>query len=268
MISQDEQPDNGVAEPSQGRSTIKFPYLDLDDAVEIARTVHEIGGTSCQREQLAASLNVVPTGGGFNLRLVTARLFGFVAGEKGTVSLTDLGSRVCDPQQEKAARAEAFLLVPLYKALYENFRATTLPPSTGLESTIESLGVAPKQKDKARQAFLRSAAQAGFFAFGNNRLVLPAIKSGGDPEKVREEPRGNQVPLERKERELAGGRSLPPFVVGLLEKLPEPEGSWPKEGRKKWLQTAANIFDLMYSTDEQDTGELTISITRKTGAVA
>lgn len=32
---------------------------------------------------------------------------------------------------------------------------------------IEKAGVAPKQKDKARQVMQRSATQAGYFAFGN-----------------------------------------------------------------------------------------------------
>lgn len=38
-----------------------------------------------------------------------------------------------------------------------------------------------------------------------------------------------------------------PFVVGLLRKLPEPESNWTARDRAKWLQTASNIFDLMYT---------------------
>ncbi|SEK07252.1 MULTISPECIES: hypothetical protein [unclassified Variovorax] len=37
-----------------------------------------------------------------------------------------------------------------------------------------------------------------------------------------------------------------PFVLGLLRKLPEPDAPWSTRDRAKWLQTAANIFDLMY----------------------
>jgi hypothetical protein len=40
-----------------------------------------------------------------------------------------------------------------------------------------------------------------------------------------------------------------PFIEGLLKTLPEPESDWPAAARVKWLQTAANIFDLIYKGD-------------------
>lgn len=54
---------------------------------------------------------------------------------------------------------------------------------------------------------------------------------------------------------------LPPFIAGLLEKLPEQGTEWSISGRIKWLITAANIFNLMY-TDKQDDGTTTIDITK------
>ncbi len=33
-------------EGERGRSTISFPYNDLDDAVSVAKAVHAVGGTS------------------------------------------------------------------------------------------------------------------------------------------------------------------------------------------------------------------------------
>jgi hypothetical protein len=39
------------------RSTIQFPYNDPDDAVTIAKAVHENAGLSCMADQLAAYLN-------------------------------------------------------------------------------------------------------------------------------------------------------------------------------------------------------------------
>ena len=48
-----------------------------------------------------------------------------------------------------------------------------------------------------------------------------------------------------------GGKNLHPFIVGLLDTLPEPASVWPKPDRQKWLQTAENIFSLIY----QDEGE-------------
>jgi hypothetical protein len=45
-----------------------------------------------------------------------------------------------------------------------------------------------------------------------------------------------------------------PFIQGLLDTLPEPQTNWAIEGRAKWLQAAANIFDLIY----KGTGEIDI----------
>jgi hypothetical protein len=49
-----------------------------------------------------------------------------------------------------------------------------------------------------------------------------------------------------------GGRRLHPFIQGLLDTIPEipdqrQKPEWPVPERAKWLQTAANIFDLIYS---------------------
>ncbi len=46
-------------------------------------------------------------------------------------------------------------------------------PDSALEAEMETLGVAPKQKAKARQGFQRSAEQAKRFGRGRDRLVLP-----------------------------------------------------------------------------------------------
>lgn len=59
------------------------------------------------------------------------------------------------------------------------------------------------------------------------------------------------------------GAALHPFIRGLLDKLPEPEGEWTISGRIKWLQTAANIFDLLYATDEEDAPGVEVKIKRE-----
>ena len=52
-----------------------------------------------------------------------------------------------------------------------------------------------------------------------------------------------------------------PLIEGLFSKLPAPESDWPLAARQKWLQTAANIFDLMYNCDG-NAGELAIRVER------
>jgi hypothetical protein len=228
----------------RGRSTIEFPYFDLDDAVATAKAVHGLGGDKCEKDQLAARLQMAAKGGGFSIKLSTARVFGLLQLERGQVMLTELGIRVCDTQQEKAARIDAFLTVPLYKSIYEKFKGTSLPPTSGLEGAIQALGVAPKQKDKARQAFQRSAKQAGFFDMSIERLVMPPTggHNDGKPSNGGKSPSANAA----YQKPLGEEPARHPFIQGLLETLPQVQTEWAIEDRAKWLQGAAGIFDVIY----------------------
>lgn len=55
------------------------------------------------------------------------------------------------------------------------------------------------------------------------------------------------------ERTLAPGRpaGLHPFFRGLLDTLPEPGSNWPQSKRDQWLETARNIFALLYADIEE-----------------
>lgn len=57
-----------------------------------------------------------------------------------------------------------------------------------------------------------------------------------------------------------------PFIEGLLKTLPQPDTDWPIAGRVKWLQAASHVFDLIYTSDEQDDrqGAAFIEIAKKT----
>ena len=112
---------------------------------------------------------------------------------------------------------------------------------------MEGMGVAPKQKDKARQVFLRSAKQAGLLELAADRLTPPPNLSPG----VAPSPVPSQTPASRTGG--CGGAGDHPFIQGLVNKLPDPDSEWDLTARAKWLTTAANIFDLMYQSGP-DTG--------------
>jgi hypothetical protein len=258
--------ENTAEKPVLDRSTIRFPYLDQDDSVELAKKVFELGGRSCDKIALATAFNVSAEGGAFGMRLATAKMYGFIVAEKKAVSLTDLGQRAVDPTTEKQARAESLLEVPLYAKLYEDYQGQLLPGNDGLETHIVKLGVAPKQKDKARQVFQRSARQAGYFSIANNRLAAPQFKPisdsrnngsvEGDSDETRKKHETPPPPPPPPQ-----GPELPPYVQLLVSKLPEPETMWGMSGRKKWLEAALKIFDLVYEEDPTDSEEeLTITL--------
>jgi hypothetical protein len=255
-----EQPKNGKDE--RDRSTIGFAYLDLKDGEEVARAIHENAGTGCSVEQLAGYMGQSARGGGFRVRVLSARTFGLIENPRGQVALTALGQRIVDPSQERAARVAAFLTVPLHKQVYDKFNGNVLPPRAALTREIQALGVAQSQADRARQVMERSAEHAGFFAVGRDRLVEPVIGSGRQG--LKREADGKAKPKGNGEGGDGGdGGNYHPFIVGLLRKLPEPESSWTDEERVKWLDAAVRIFDLMYAGGA---GTVSVSIKLPQGA--
>ncbi len=244
------------AKKESGRevSSIGFPYQDLESAISVARAMMQAGGVALTRDQLAGVMNQSAGSGAFVTKVATARMFGLILANNGKYELTDTGFEILDTDErrQKAARATAFLNVPLFRKTYEEFRGKQLPPRpVGLEMAFVRFGVAPKQKTNARLAFDKSAAQASFFPNGQqDRLVEPILGAPSSTPAARSATYDDIDALDdmpaialRKEPE---GAKLHPFVQGLLDTLPAPQTNWTVEGRAKWLQAAANIFDLIY----------------------
>lgn len=239
---------------SSERSTIEFPYTDLDNAVEIVRGVHEVGGTACDSDQLAAHLGLEAKGGGFRLRLIGAKMYGLISYERGgRNTLTELGRQMTDSQLERAARAESFLRVPLFKQVYEEFKGRPLPPQAALERTIIGLGVGAKVADKARQVLMRSAKQAGYFDLKPDRLTAPPI---------RENAIAVEQPLQREETtkplSVGGSEAYHPLIQGLLVTLPKAQANWSTADRMNWLTMANSILKTLYPP--QDNVEIEIAL--------
>lgn len=244
----------------RGRSTIEFPYLDLNNSIEIVQNVRNVGGTGCEWRQLAAKMDVSPDGGSFRMRVMTAKLFGLLTYDRGNIELTNLGIEILEPAQERKSRVEAFQRVALYKALFDKLNGQVLPPPAAVERMIETLGVAPKQKDKARQAFMRSAKQAGLFELSPDRLTLPPGLNGNNREQGNEEEKNSKKGQGQGLEQVAD--EYHPFIVGLLRTLPPTDTEWTMAARVKWLQAASNIFGLIYTTKEDDEVAM-IEITKK-----
>lgn len=247
----------------RGRSTIEFPYLDLASAVEVVQHVRNVGGTGCDWKQLAVKMGLAPEGGGFRMRVMTAKTFGLLSYGSGQIQLTDLGIESVEPGREKKAKLDAFMKVPLYKALFDKLNGQTLPPAAAVERMIEQLGVAPKQKDKARQAFMRSAKQAALFEISQDRMSIPPGIGFAQKDS------GNGQPRDDAGRNSGGGNGggigldLDPLLIALLQKIPAQGEQWPAEKRLRWFKTFAMNVSQVYDDDDHPV-EITIAITGKT----
>lgn len=249
------QPASESGESKNERSTIGFPYLDLDVAVDVAKSIYARSGLgTCNVDELAAQMKQTISSGAFRLKTITAKTFDLVDRDnKNGILLSELGRAIVQPDTEPAARAEAFLRVPLYSKIFDKYRGHLLPPPKALEREMQALGVSSKQAAKARQAFERSAREAGFFASGEDRLVrpraeLPTKKADVTTEDSAYEPVDNDDLGNRKKvGNGGGGGGYHPFVQGLLDELPASDafGSWSIEDQAEWLTAAAGIFKLL-----------------------
>lgn len=226
------------------RSTISFPYTDIGAAIELANAIHaKVGLGNCEEDQLAAWTDQSPKSSGFREQLRVSRMSGLIESEDGHYKLSPLGRSLADPTQERKAKAEAFLNVPLFKAIYEKYRGGVLPPAAALERDMVGVGVSEKQKDRARQVLERSAEIAGFFESGKNRLVLPAAIVGDVDHHHAGDEKGG--------RGGGGGDggdevNLDPIIMGLLKRLPRSGAIWPEEDRDLWLDLLKGSFKLIY----------------------
>ncbi len=95
-----------------------------------------------------------------------------------------------------------------------------MPSGSDLQGSVE----------KAREAFRRINVDDA-----DDRWQRPAATQDQPPAApAAPTPRGDDV------------SPLHPFFQGLLEALPEPGSEWPRAKREQWLETARNIFALLY----------------------
>jgi hypothetical protein len=230
---------NGGGAGGRLRSTISFPYGSLKDAEQVAKALHEAWGGSTSPEQLAGGMDQTPKSGAFRNKTATARIFGLTQASRGKISLTNRGRQIVDPQTRAAARVDAFLHVPLFARLYERYKASNLPPDRGLEQTILDLGVSAKQTAKARQAFQRSAEQAGFFRQQPGRLVKPPTNLP-DSDAAEESEEGDAL-----KRPAATAGVMPDAVQASILTLLQEGRSWSAEKTHEFVEATRKLNELL-----------------------
>jgi hypothetical protein len=141
-----------------------------------------------------------------------------------------------------------------------------------LESAFVNFGVAPKQKDKARLAFEKSAQSAGFFQAGKDRLVEPILSTtvshranGKTNPSADAKDSPPPPPIEGREHAYFD-RADPlkePLIHGLLARLPEAGTEWDYDQRLKWVRLFTAVLDMVYTTPSLESGSITYLHTEK-----
>jgi hypothetical protein len=171
-----------AAKEAPTRSEVRFPVYDLGACVAVAKAIHEKGGGSATDDHLAAFLGYKSANNGaFINRLAASKLFGLIEGGPSRRTITQLAQKILMPIRDTDPRqglVDAFMRVPLYSAVYEEYKGKELPPEFGLKNALRTqFGVTPKRIDRAYSALIDSAETAGFFDVRGSRtqLIMPAI---------------------------------------------------------------------------------------------
>lgn len=154
---------------------------DLDAAISVAAVVDNAEG-SIAPELLAAALGYSGTNNGTYLtRVANARLFGVVGGRGSRVDLTDRGRRILrgEPSVAAEARREAFLAVPLFRAVFESLPIGPLESRTDLATRlVDEFGEPADKAVVVAGKFLDSGLQAQVLDVGKDGKFQAKGRSG------------------------------------------------------------------------------------------
>jgi len=238
-----EDPEHGTIR--RPKSTIRFPYVGLDEVASICETMLNTYSGRCSVVQLASALNQTARSGAFRVKVTAAKTFGVVTGRGETLVLTKLGSALVDPLTRRRAAVEAFLNVPLYRAIFEaaSQRSGMMPDNIrAIEQEVVRLGVVEGQAETARLAFARSARYAGFYEHGKGRLIMPAL--GAESESAVAPPQLVEPDSAPHDEEVLQGK--PAILVEIFKRLPDEGQEWTREDRYRWGTALSAMLDLIY----------------------
>jgi hypothetical protein len=260
---------------TSARSGIASPYFDLGASIAVAEAIYKQGGGACSPDQLALWLGYKSTGSGtYMTRLAAAnKHFGTVEVNGERIAITERAKKILTPVMPEdaiGARVEAFLAVPLFSRVYEQYKGSQLPPEVGLKNLfLNTYQILPERVAQAVRVFLNSADQAGFFSATSgdrSRLIKPsqlmaspAVLQPVTPQPAVEslKPTDSPPPPSSYERAKGGGGSdgagsVHSAIIGLLRDLPQPGTDWPKKNKARFLKAFQATLDHVYPSDDED----------------
>lgn len=248
-----------------GRSGITSPYFDLAASVAVSQAIQQQGGGTSSPEQLAHWLGYKSTGSGTYMTRISAatKHFGLINNSGNAFVLTERAKTILSPvmpEDATAAKVEAFIAVPLFAKVYEQFKGSPLPPEVGLKNLfLNTYKVLPDRVSQAVRVFLNSAEQAGFFSTSGDRsrLIKPTVTQASIPSKAHT-PSQDSIPAKVdshvQEKRSSGGDGgaggVDTAIIGLLRKLPTQGSSWTKAEQTRFITAFTHTVQFLYPTDD------------------
>jgi hypothetical protein len=243
------------SENASVRAGLNSPYFDLDSSIKVADMIYNRGGGSCTSDQLAAWLGYSTTRSGTYLTRVSAanKHFGLIEQTGDRFSVTERGKTILAPVMPEDAinaKVNAFLAVPLFSKVYDNYKGGQLPPEIGLKNLFQNtFKVLPDRVSQALRIFLNSAEQAGFFSTTGDRSRLVRPTASAPSSAVQSTPIKEEAPAPVEKARVGGGDGptggIDSAIAGLLRKLPQP-GPWNAKEKKRFKDAFLSAIDFLY----------------------
>lgn len=249
------------------------PYYTLDQSVEVAKVIHEKAGGSCDRAQLATLLgyNGVKNGA-FLTRVTAAKIFGLISQHDDQLKVTEAAHKILHPVtpgQGERAKVDAFLTVPLFRKVFDEFNGINLPDEIGLKNLLlTQYEIVEERTGPSVRVMLDSAEQAGLFRAAGNRskMVMPltAAVAPNPPAHRDASPaaglNGDRSD-ERADSRRGGGGSggeggdgddIDPAIRGLLRRLPPVGTPLTPTRRKAFIDAFTAYVAVVYPETDAD----------------
>lgn len=252
--------------PVAGRSGISSPYFDLAASLAVAQAIVQQGGGTSSPEQLVHWLGYKSINSGTYATRISAanKHFGLIDSSGNTFSLTERAKTILSPVMPEDAinaKVEAFLAVPLFAKVYEQFRGTSLPPEVGLKNLFQNTyKILPDRLAVAVRVFLNSAEQAGFFSTSGDRskLIKPSVTHSAshhpaNPINLDNLPPKIEAPTQEKPKTSGGdggAGGVDTAIIGLLRKLPIQGASWTSAEQTRFLTAFTHTIQFLYPVED------------------
>lgn len=174
--------EQATAKKTRERSQTAFPAFTLNDALAVPDVIHRKGGGIASPDHLAAYLGYKSRNNGSYLAKVSsAKQFGFIDERNGEYYLSARAKQILMPEFDDDRRqglVDAFLAIPLFRAVYDDYKGGSLPEGLGLRNALRNkFHVIASRVDVAERTLMKSAEQAGFFDVrgSHTQLIIPPI---------------------------------------------------------------------------------------------
>jgi hypothetical protein len=144
------------------------PYLGLAEGFDLARLIYKQGGGQASYDLMSRLTGNSSSSSNFVKKIGALKLYGLVAEQNGTVTLTDQGSAIVAPVSEdsdRLAKRASFLGVPTFAKLFERHKGKLLPADEFLRNILEQDISIPRELSADWVKAFKDAAKAAGLLF-------------------------------------------------------------------------------------------------------